>query len=225
MKKKIVFILLFAFFSCSNDQDYLICNSSNSEHCKYFEIEYPNSIKEFQKLNIDAMGNELTIKDLNFYLNVNDTFLDNANSESIFHEFYNGVFIPRFSYSLLNRFGEEDLWFAIALYPVDKKNDLITTLDTFYNHEDLKFSNESIYGQCLNDKNSYFNSKNTKIFNCVKDGLASYDYWVEVDSYMWRLKCVWNNPKVIIYDEKVGVEFGASDICRNFYESFTSKIN
>ena len=50
MKKKIVFILLFAFFSCSNDQDYLICNSSNSEHCKYFEIEYPNSIKEFQKL-------------------------------------------------------------------------------------------------------------------------------------------------------------------------------
>ena len=171
------------------------------------------------------MGNELTIKDLNFYLNVNDTFLDKANSESIFHEFYNGVFIPRFSYSLLNRFGEEDLWFAIALYPVDKKNDLSTTLDTFYNHEDLKFSNESIYGQCLNDKNSYLNSKNRKIFNCVKDGLESYDYWVEVDSYMWRLKCVWNNPKVIIYDEKVGVEFGASDICRNFYESFTSKIN
>ena len=164
MKNKIVFILLFAFISCSNDQDYLICNSSNSEHCKYFEIEYPNSIKEFQKLNIDAMGNELTIKDLNFYLNVNDTFLDKANSESIFHEFYNGVFIPRFSYSLLNRIGEEDLWFAIALYPVDKKNDLITTLDTFYNHEDLKFSNESIYGQCLNDKNSYLNSKNTKIF-------------------------------------------------------------
>ena len=61
MKKKLVFILLFVFFSCSNDQDYLICNSNNSEHCKFFEIKYPNSIKELQKLNIDAMGNELTI--------------------------------------------------------------------------------------------------------------------------------------------------------------------
>ena len=45
------------------------------------------------------------------------------------------------------------------------------------------------------------------------------------DSYMWRLKCVWNKPKVIIYDEKEGVTFGASDICRNIYESFTSKID
>ena len=47
--------LLFVFFSCSNDQDYLICNSNNSEHCKFFEIKYPNSIKELQKLNIDAI--------------------------------------------------------------------------------------------------------------------------------------------------------------------------
>ena len=225
MKKKLVFILLILFFSCSNDQDYLICNSSNSEHCKFFEIKYPNSIKEFQKLNKDALGSELAVKDLNFYLDVNNNFLDKANSESIFHEFYNGIFIPRFSYSLLNQFGEEELWFAIALYPVDKKNNLITTLDTFYNHKDLKLANESIYGQCINDTNSYLNTKNKKIFNCNKDGLESYDYWVELDNYMWRLKCVWNNQKIIIYNEKEGIRVGASDICRNFYKSFTSKIN
>ena len=162
MKKKLVFILLFLLFSCSNEQDYLICNSSNSEHCKFFEIKYPNYIKEFQKLNIDSEGNELAVKDLNTYLDINNIFLDKANSESIFHEFYKGIFIPRFSYSLLNQFGEEELWFSIALYPVDKKNNLITTLDTFYNHKDLKFANESIYGQCINDKNSYLNAKNKK---------------------------------------------------------------
>ena len=85
MKKKLVFILLFLLFSCSNEQDYLICNSSNSEHCKFFEIKYPNYIKEFQKLNIDSEGNELAVKDLNTYLDINNIFLDKANSESIFH--------------------------------------------------------------------------------------------------------------------------------------------
>ena len=225
MKKKLVFILLFLLFSCSNEQDYLICNSSNSEHCKFFEIKYPNYIKEFQKLNIDSEGNELAVKDLNTYLDINNIFLDKANSESIFHEFYKGIFIPRFSYSLLNQFGEEELWFSIALYAVDKKNNLITTLDTFYNHKDLKFANESIYGQCINDKNSYLNTKNKKQFNCNKDGLESYDYWIELDNYMWRLKCVWNNQKIIVFNEKEGSIVGASDICRNFYESFTSNIN
>ena len=98
-------------------------------------------------------------------------------------------------------------------------------MDTFYNHKDLKFANESIYGQCINDKNSYLNTKNKKQFNCNKDGLESYDYWIELDNYMWRLKCVWNNQKIIVFNEKEGSIVGASDICRNFYESFTSNIN
>ena len=38
-------------------------------------------------------------------------------------DIYTGIFIPRFSYSIKDAQSIEKLWFGLALYPGDKKND------------------------------------------------------------------------------------------------------
>ena len=75
------------------------------------------------------------------------------------------------------------------------------------------------------DKNSSLDSKSSKIYNCIKDNISSYDYWVEGKDYMWKLKCVWKNSKFVSVKNTIGTEYNSSDLCRKSFESFNPKIN
>jgi hypothetical protein len=219
MKKLILIIfLIFAVLSCSSKEN--VC-SSNNLLCEFFEISYPVDS------NIGLNDAQLSEIDLDTYKKISSDYLDNSNSESIFHLYSNGIFIPRFSYSIFNEFEEEELWLGVSLYPVDKKNSFLETLGVFYTNNDIKFASESIYGTCILDDNSYLDSVSTKIFNCNKENIFSYDYWVEQENYMWRIKCVWENESFYVRNIKSGIykKINASDTCRKSFKSFNPKIN
>ena len=135
-----------------------ICDSSNPL-CKYFEIYYP----EDSIIGEDVA--ELAEEDLETYRKISEDFLSNTTKDSIFHVYSNGIFIPRFSYSLLNEVAEEELYLAVALYPVDKKNKLKDTLEIFYKDPDIKYASESIYGECNFDNGSYLSDEYSKLYN------------------------------------------------------------
>ncbi|MDG2101664.1 MAG: hypothetical protein GWO78_04420 [Dehalococcoidales bacterium] len=218
--KKLLFIIIltFSFISCSAEEN--ICSSENIL-CEFFEIYYPI------QSNISPDNAELSETDLDTYQKISDEYLNNPDAESIFHLYSNGIFIPRFSYSILNEFEEEELWLGVALYPVDKKNSLTETLNIFYTNSDIKYASESNYGICNLDNNSYLSTVSTKIYNCNKEDLYSYDYWVEQENYMWRIKCVWETESFYIRNNKTGTfeETKAADTCRKSFKSFKSKIN
>jgi hypothetical protein len=219
MKKLILIVfLIFTVLSCSSKDN--VCSSDNLL-CEFFEIYYPVDS------NISLNDAQLSEIDLDTYKKISNDYLNDSNSESIFHLYSNGIFIPRFSYSIFNEFEEEELWLGVSLYPVDKKNPFLETLNIFYTNNDIKFASESIYGICNLDNNSYLDTISTKIFNCNKENISSYDYWIEQENYMWRIKCVWENDKFYIKNTKTGIyeEINSSDTCRKSFESFKSKIN
>jgi|TARA_B100001540_G_scaffold7086_1_gene6266 hypothetical protein len=195
-----------------------ICDSSNPL-CKYFEIYYP----EDSIIGEDVA--ELAEEDLETYRKISEDFLSNTTKDSIFHVYSNGIFIPRFSYSLLNEVAEEELYLAVALYPVDKKNKLKDTLEIFYKDPDIKYASESIYGECNFDNGSYLSGEYSKLYNCLKDNIFSYDYWIEDEDYMWRLKCVWRNNKFSSVRDLKITNYSSSDLCRKSFESFKLKTN
>tara|TARA_B000000475_G_scaffold185383_1_gene149505 strand:+ start:443 stop:1063 length:621 start_codon:yes stop_codon:yes gene_type:complete len=195
-----------------------ICDSSNPL-CKYFEIYYP----EDSILGDDVA--ELADQDMETYRKISEDFLSNTSKDSIFHVYSNGIFIPRFSYSLLNEVAEEELYLAVALYPVDKKNNFEDTLEIFYKDPDIKYASESIYGECNFDNGSFLSTESSKIYNCLKDNISSYDYWIEEEDYMWRLKCVWRNNKFESVKDLKITNYNSSDLCRKSFESFESKTN
>jgi len=219
MKKLLLFIfIIFLFVSCTEKDN--LCSSDNLL-CSFFEIHYP------ENSTIGKNNAQLSQVDLDSYKKITNDYLNDSNSESIFHLYSNGIFIPRFSYAILNEFEEEELWLGVALYPNDKKNALLETLNIFYTNNDIKLANESIYGTCIIDKNSYLNSISTKIYNCNKDNIYSYDYWIEQENYMWRIKCVWENSNFLLRNSKTEIyeEVISSDTCRRSFESFKSKID
>ena len=195
-----------------------ICDSSNPL-CKYFEIYYP----EGSIIGEDVA--ELAEEDLETYRKISEDFLSNTTKDSVFHLYSNGIFIPRFSYSLLNEVAEEELYLAVALYPVDKKNKLKDTLEIFYKDPDIKYASESIYGECNFDNGSYLSDEYSKLYNCLKDNIFSYDYWIEDEDYMWRLKCVWRNNKFSSVRDLKITNYSSSDLCRKSFESFKLKTN
>ncbi|MAX11867.1 MAG: hypothetical protein CL711_00080, partial [Chloroflexi bacterium] len=145
--------------------------------------------------------------------------------DSIFHVYSNGIFIPRFSYSLLNEVAEEELYLAVALYPVDKKNKLEDTIEIFYEDPDIKYASESIYGECNFDNESYLSDESSKLYSCLKDNIYSYDYWIEDEDYMWRLKCVWRKNKFLSMKDLKITNYYSSDLCRKSFESFKPKTD
>ena len=195
-----------------------ICDSSNPL-CKYFEIYYP----EDSIIGEDVA--ELAEEDLETYRKISEDFLPNTTKDSIFHLYSNGIFIPRFSYSLLNEVAEEELYLAVALYPVDKKNKLEDTIEIFYEDPDIKYASESIYGECNFDNESYLSDESSKLYSCLKDNIYSYDYWIEDEDYMWRLKCVWRNNKFSSVRDLKITNYTSSDLCRKSFESFKLKTN
>lgn len=217
MKLKYFLFLILFLSSCSQiDESYLICDSNN-ELCNFFEIKHPDVS---QITDDNAL---LSVEDLNTYRKLSEQHNNNPQSNSVF-DIYTEIFIPRFSYHILDVNALEKLWFGLALYPLDYKNDLLTATSYFYdNPESL---NHSLYGECRIDKNSYLDSENSKIYNCSKDGVESYDFWVSDEQFMWRMKCVWEQDKF------EGVNIGlvkaeiinSSDTCRNSFESFKSNF-
>jgi len=218
---KLKTLLLFSILlitSCNQLEDnYKLCDS-NYIHCNFFEIKFP----EISQITDDNAP--LSIEDLNTYRQLSQEHMNDPESISVFN-LYTEIFIPRFSYNILDINALEKLWFGLALYPLDHKNNLSTVTDYFYS--DFQTLNQSVYGECTRDNGSILDSKNSKIYNCLKDGLQSYDFWVTDDQFMWRMKCVWEDDKF----EAVNISIvkseiiHASDTCRKSMESFKSKIN
>jgi len=209
---------IFLIISCTQvDDNYNLCDS-NYIYCNFFEIKFP----EISEITDDNA--QLSIEDLNTYRQLSLEHMNDPESISVF-DLYTEIFIPRFSYNILDINALEKLWFGLALYPLDNKNNLSTVTDYFYS--DIQNLNQSIYGECIRDEGSYLDSKNSKIYNCSKDNLQSYDFWVTDEQFMWRMKCVWEDDKFeainirIVRSEIVT----ASDTCRKSMESFKSKIN
>ena len=171
--------------SCATNEN--ICDSSNPL-CNYFEIYYP----EDSILGEDVA--ELSEEDLATYRKISEDFLSNTSKDSIFHVYSNGIFIPRFSYSLLNEVAEEELYLAVALYPVDKKNNFEDTLEIFYKDPDIKYASESIYGECNFDKGSFLSTESSKLYNCLQDNISSYDYWIEESASTSQPLVSFNSP-------------------------------
>ena len=216
--KYLLSFLILLFISCNQLEDnYKLCDS-NYIYCNFFEIQFP----EISQITDDNA--QLAIEDLNTYRQLSEDHKNNPSSKSVF-ETYTEIFIPRFSYQILDVNALEKLWFGLALYPLDQKNNLTSTTDYFYSN--YQTINKSIYGECVKDNNSYLDSEKSKIYNCSKDGVKSYDFWVSDDQFMWRMKCVWEDDKFegvnlnIVKSEIVK----ASDTCRKSFESFKSKIN
>lgn len=219
MKSKLLLLFsLILITSCNQSEDnYIICDS-NYIFCNFFEIKFP----DISQLSDDY--SQLSIEDLNTYKKLSQDHKNNPESDSVFAT-YSEIFIPRFAYSILDIDALEKLWFGLALYPLDYKNNLETVTGQFYN-EYQGFS-KTIYGECKRDDGSYLKSNNSIIYNCIKDGVKSYDYWVTDEAFMWKMKCVWEEDKFeginlsIVKSEIVT----ASDTCRKSFESFQSKIN
>ena len=216
---KVKFLLFFSILlitSCNQlEDDYNLCDSNNSL-CTFFEIKYP----EISQITDDNA--QLAVEDLNTYRMLSKNHEDDIKSNSVFDS-YTEIFIPRFSYHILNLEGLEKLWFGLALYPLDYKNNLSSVIDFFYS--DVQSLNETLYGNCTKDKGSYLDSKNSKIYNCLKDGVKSYDFWVSDEEFLWRMKCVWEDDKfeginLNIVKSEIVI---SSDTCRKSFESFKSK--
>jgi hypothetical protein len=216
--KSLLFFAILAITSCNELEDnYKLCDS-NYIYCNFFEIQFP----EISQITDDNA--QLSVEDLSTYRKLSQEHKNNSSSNSIFDN-YTEIFIPRFSYNILDVNSLEKLWFGLALYPLDQRNNLSTVTDYFYN--DFQTLNQSIYGECLRDKNSYLDTENSKIYNCVKDGLYSYDFWVSDEEFMWRMKCVWqeNNFEGVNLKILKTEVVRSSDTCRKSFESFKSKIN
>ena len=220
MKKKLLSLsIVFLLFSCEkNDENFVLCDSENSL-CKYFELKYDN-IAEITEDNA-----ELGVQDIITYNNLSNQNLNDKNSSTIF-DIYTGIFIPRFSFSIKNAQSIEKLWFGLALYTGDKKNDFKKLTDQYYLNDNYSFQSKGVYGDCMRDDNSYLDSSKSTIYNCINNELKSYDYWVSDNDYIWRMICVWdedkfegvNQRKLIVKDIK------PSDTCRATFKSFNSKL-
>ena len=220
MKKKLILLFVaFLLLSCEkNDENYTLCDSENIL-CKYFEIKYDN-IAEITEDNA-----ELSVEDINTYNNLSEQNLNDKDNSTIF-DIYTGIFIPRFSYSIKDAQSIEKLWFGLALYPGDKKNDFKNLTDLYYSNDNYSFQSKGVYGDCNKDENSYLDSKISTIYNCRNNELASYDFWVSDKDYMWRMICVWDKDKFEgVNQRKLLVkDISSSDTCRESFKSFKSKL-
>ena len=219
MKSKLLFCFsIILIISCTQTGDkYNLCDS-NYLYCKYFEIQFPKAAE----ISDDVA--QLSIEDINIYRDLNKAHSEDPNSESIFDQ-YTGMFIPRFSYNLVDESSVEKLWLGLALYPGDEKNELSDLTDYFYG--DKKNYNQPIYGDCIKDANSTLSSKNSIIYKCINNDLKSYDYWVTDGLFTWRLKCVWDIEEFDAVNQRLLMieTIRSSDTCRNSFKSFKPKIN
>ena len=220
MKKRILaIILILMLFSCTEDiSDQLICDSNNIL-CKFFEIKHP-------KISFITEDNaQLSLEDINTYTQLSDQYKKDNSYKSIF-DLYTGIFIPRFSYNLLDSNSMEKLWFGLALYPGDQSQNIEIITDSFYNNDAFSAQTKSIYGECIKDSNSYLSTEKSIIYNCKNNEIKSYDYWTSDDEFIWRMICVWQKDEFEAVNQgKLLVEtVKSSDTCRESFKSFKSKL-
>ena len=220
MSKLLLCFSIFLITSCSQiEDDYSLCDS-DFIYCKYFEIKFP----ELAEITED--NSQLSIDDINTYLKLSNEHANNPNSNYIF-DTYTGIFIPRFSYNLVDGLSEEKMWFGLALYPLDKKNDLNSVTDFFYNDDEFGQPTKSIYGDCKKDQGSNFSTSTSALYICSDGQINSYDYWVTDEEFMWKMKCVWREDQFEAINQRLlKVEkINSSDTCRKSFESFKSQVN
>ena len=167
----------------------------------------------------------MSLDDINTYTQLSDQYKKDNSYKSIF-DLYTGIFIPRFSYNLLDSNSMEQLWFGLALYPGDQSQNIENITDSFYNNDAFSAQTKSIYGECIKDSNSYLSTEKSIIYNCKNNEIMSYDYWTSDDEFIWRMICVWQKDEFEAVNQgKLLVEtIKSSDTCRESFKSFKSKL-